>query len=254
MAAELPLTAIRVALDAVDRRRRRFRDVVGGKSTWRGEFNFELIDPDTGTVERRRSLNQTVDEGENAVLQALTGIADNQSLTFDGDGSQTQFDIPHPYLPITTVNSVTVGGTAQSVPGDYAVDYHDGTLYFDTAPASGTDNVALDFDYTTYPFQWLAVGTDNTAVTEGDTALGSESSRTSLDSGFYTRDEAAVQATGQWTFGTGQANVSIQEAGIFAGPAGVNPNPAILNRTVVSPAVQKSSSEELRVTWTLSMS
>lgn len=230
-----------------------FHDVVGGNEQWKGEFTFTLIDAETGEVEQRTSLNATVDEGENALLQFVGGITDSQTVTFSGDGATTQFDIPHPYHPIREVTDVSVGGTSQSVPGDYAVDYFDGTLYFDSAPASGTDNVDIDLTYYTHPWEWLAVGTDGTAVSESDTSLGSEDTRIALDSGYYTRDTGAVEITGQWTFGTGQANVSIAEAALFNVPPSAGVNGDMLNRTVVSPTIDKTSSQELQVTWTLSM-
>lgn len=230
-----------------------FRDVVGGSSQWKGEYTFELIHADTGDVERVVSTNQTVDAGENAVLQFIAGIADNQTITFSGDGSTTQFDIPAPYHPIKTINDVSVGGTSQSVPADYAVDYYEGTLYFDSAPANGTDNISIDEDYYTHPFEWLAVGTDNTAVSDSDASLGSEDTRIYLDSGYYTRSPSSVEITGQWTLGQNQANVVIEEAALFSVPSGAAASGDMLNRTVVSPAIDKSSSYELRVTWTLSM-
>lgn len=262
MDRELSPTAVRNVLDSLQNKRKDlqeqardgFHDVVGGNSQWKGEFTFTLIDAETGEVEQRTSLNQTVDEGENALLQFVGGITDSQTVTFSGDGSTTQFDIPHPYHPIREVQDVRVGGTSQSVPADYAVDYFDGTLYFDTAPASGTDNVAIDLTHYGYPWEWLEVGNDGTAVSESDTnLLGTSTTRIGLDSGYYTRDEAAVEITGQWTFGTNQANFSIAEAGLFNVPPSAGVNGDMLNRTVISPTIDKTSSQELQVTWTLSM-
>jgi hypothetical protein len=261
MERELSPTALRNALNGIQNKRKRlqdkarngFRDVLGGSEQWTGEFTFTLIDARTGDVDRRTSLNTTVDEGENALLQYVGGIADSQTVTFSGDGSKTQFDIPHPYHPIREVTSVTVGGTAQSVPSDYAVDYFAGTLYFDSAPASGTDNISVDLTHYGYPWEWLAAGTDGTSVSESQTNLLAEDTRIGLDSGYYTRDESAVEITGQWTFGTGEANVSIAEAGLFNAPPSAAVNGDMLNRTVVSPTIDKTSSQELQVTWTLSM-
>jgi hypothetical protein len=261
MERELSPTAIQNALNGIQNKRKRlqeqaqngFHDVLGGSDKWRGEFTFVLTDARTGDVDRRVSLNTTVDEGENALLQYVGGIADSQTVTFSGDGSKTQFDIPHPYHPIREVTDVTVGGTSQSVPADYAVNYFDGVLYFDSAPTSGTDNVAVDLSYYGYPWEWLAVGTDGTSVSDSQTNLLAEDTRIGLDSGFYTRDESAVEITGQWSFGTGQANVSIAEAGLFNVPPTAAVDGDMLNRTVVSPTIDKTSSQELQVTWTLSM-
>jgi len=261
MERELTPTAVRTALDSLQNKRKRlqeqardgFHDVLGGNDEWKGEFTFTLRDAETGEVEQRTSLNATVDEGENALLQFVGGITDNQTYTFSGDGATTQFTLPHPYKPIRNVVDVSVGGTSQSVPADYAVNYFDGTVYFDSAPASGTDNISVEVDYYTRPWEYLAVGTDGTAVAEGDTSLGAEDTRIGLDSGFYTRDTGAVEITGQWTFGTGQANVSIAEAALFNVPTSAPVNGDMLNRTVVSPTIDKTSSQELQVTWTLSM-
>jgi hypothetical protein len=110
-------------------------------------------------------------------------------------------------------------------------------------------------------WRYLAVGTDNTSVTDSDTSLGSESSRVDLDpntnSGEYSIDTGAVEITGTWLFGTSEANVDIAEAALFYVPPGDatvgTSDDYMLNRTVVSPAISKSSSQELKVTWTLSM-
>lgn len=110
-------------------------------------------------------------------------------------------------------------------------------------------------------FRYLAVGTDGTAVADGDTSLGSESKRIDMDpntnSGEYQIDQGAVEITGTWLFGTGEANVSIAEAGLFYTPEGDatqgTSDDIMLNRTVVSPTIDKNSSQELKVTWTLSM-
>lgn len=254
---ELTPTALRNALDALggdhDGPLAGLRDTVGGSGQWTGQFTFELRDAVTGDVQRREEYNTTVDVGENALLQFLGGITDSRTATFSGDGSTTEFNIPEPDHPIREVQSVTVGGTSQDPGTDYAVDYFDGTLYFGTAPSNGTDNIEIQFTYYPAPFEWLAVGTDGTSVTEGDTSLGAEDTRIALDSGYYTQDESAVEITGQWTFGQNDANVSIAEAALF-NVSGNEGSGTMLNRTVVSPTIDKSYSQELIVTWTLSMS
>jgi len=237
-----------------------FHDEVG--SQMQGTFTFELIEVDTGEVVQQVEANTVVDEGENEILRWLAGLPQSTTgITFSGDGSTTDFQLPYPYYPVYSVDSVTVGGTSQSAPADYAMDYWNGVLQFDSAPASGTDNISVDVSYVQHPFRWLAVGTDGTSVSDGDTSLGSEATRIDLDpntnSGEYTRDGNAVEITGTWLFGTSQANVSIAEAALFgmpssAGASGTSED-TMLNRTVVSPTIDKSSSQELKVTWTLSM-
>jgi len=100
-------------------------------------------------------------------------------------------------------------------------------------------------------FVYLAVGTDGTSVTDGDSSLGTEVERIPLDdaSNQYSQDTANTEVTGTWTFGTGQANSTLAEAGLFTASSGGT----MLNRTVISPTIGKSSSQELRVTWTLSI-
>ena len=243
---------------ASDLVRGRFKDQIG----FRGTYTFELIDPSTGDVVQQVEQNTVVDEGENEILRWLAGLPKSTTgITFSGDGSTTEFQLPYPYFPIETVQDVSVGGTSQTEGTDYAMDYWDGRLIFSSAPASGTDNISVDVDYVQHPFRWLAVGTDGTSVSAGDTSLGTESARTELDpntnSGEYTRDGSAVEITGTWLFGTSEANVSIAEAGLFgmpssAGASGTSDD-TMLNRTVISPTIDKSSSQELKVTWTLSM-
>lgn len=238
--------------------RGRFHDEV----TPKGVFTFELIDADTGVIEERQVANTVVDEGENEILRWLAGLPRSKTgITFSGDGSTTDFQLPYPYYPVESVDSVTVGGTAQSAPADYAMDYWNGLLQFDSAPASGTDNISVDVSYVQHPYRWLAVGTDGTSVSASDTSLGSESERIELDSntnsGEYTHDSGAVEVTGTWLFGTSQANVSIAEASLFGMPdtaaASGTSEDTMLNRTVVSPTIDKTSSQKLKVTWTLSM-
>jgi len=219
-----------------------------------GVFEFTLRDQD-GDVVRRQSHNALVDQGRNALLQYIGDISDSVTgFTFSGDGATTVFTLPYPYKPINDVVDVSVGGTSQTEHTDFSVDYAEGEIHFDTAPASGTDNISVDVDYQTHPWRWLAVGTDGTAVADGQTGLLAESTRVDLDSGFFTRDEAAVEITGRWTFAEGQANVSIAEAGLFSVPSSAPVDGDMLNRTVVSPTIDKSSSQSLQVDWTLSMS
>ncbi|PSQ46033.1 hypothetical protein BRD15_10230, partial [Halobacteriales archaeon SW_6_65_15] len=219
----------------------------------KGIFTFTLIDED-GAVVRQQEHNALVDEGRNELLQYIADRPETvTNYTFSGDGGTTVFTLPYPYKPVADVIEVVVDGNTQTEHTDFSVDYAEGEIHFDTAPSNATDNVSVDVDYFVHPFRWLAVGTDGSSVADGQTSLGSEATRINLDSD-YTVDESAVQVTGQWTFGTGEANVSIAEAGLFAVPPSAPITGTMLNRTVVSPTIEKSSSQELQVTWTLSMS
>lgn len=64
---------------------------------------------------------------------------------FDGDNSTVDFVVSN--TNIKNVRSVTVGGVAQTFGTDYTVDYSTATITFTSAPASGTDNVDIQYDY-----------------------------------------------------------------------------------------------------------
>lgn len=222
---------------------------MGGDLT--GTVQFTLRDSD-GSVDRQEEHNAVVDDGRNALLQRLTQQPKTATVTFSGDGSTNLFQLPYPYRPVQSINSITVDGSGQSWYTDYAVRYETGEIYLFSAPSSGTDNVEVDVNYALPPFLWLAVGTDGSAVSDGQSALLSEASRVAEDQ--YTQDESAIQVSGQWTFDTSQANVSIAEAGLFNVPQTAAVTGTMFNRTTVSPTIDKSSSQSLQVSWTLSMS
>lgn len=60
--------------------------------------------------------------------------------TYNGDGSDTTFDITFPYLTHADIG-VSVGGVTKTVGSDYSITGD--TVTFTTAPASGTNNVKL---------------------------------------------------------------------------------------------------------------
>lgn len=60
---------------------------------------------------------------------------------------------------------------------------------------------------------YCAIGTDNTAVAAGDTALGSEQARKSITS----RTIAGVEATFSTFFTAAESTYAIEEAGLFGG-------------------------------------
>jgi hypothetical protein len=218
-----------------------------------GTYKFTLYNPDTGEVHQRVSENTIVDEGKNELLRYIGDITQASTFTFSGDGSTTRFSIPEQYVLVTEFNSVSVGGTTQSFPGDYQYDLSTKEIVFSSAPASGTDNISVGVDFFVHPFRWLAVGTDGTAVSSGDTSLGSEVARIDLMSSLYSIDTASNEITGEWEFSKSQANVSIAEAGLFDVPA--NPSVAgdMLSRATISPTIDKNDSFALNGKWTLSM-
>jgi len=256
---ELTLTDLRNAIEALtdgsdtsdtsDPPEPTLREDIGGVE---GVFTFRLIED--GGVVQQVEQNALVDIGRNELLQLITDQPEQTTDTFSGDGSQQTFQLPYPYRPVHSINSVTVDGNSQTWGSDYAVRYETGELYFTAAPSNATDNVEVDFNYSVHPFVWLAVGTDGNSVADGQTSLGSEAKRIAPDNGYYTQDTGQVQVTGQWTFGTSQANVDIAEAALFAVPESAGVTGTMFNRTVVSPVISKSSSQELQVTWSLSMS
>jgi hypothetical protein len=64
---------------------------------------------------------------------------------FNGTGAQLAFTLTS--TPVRNVRGVTVGGVAQSLRDDWTIDYATGILTFVVAPASGTDNVDVQYDY-----------------------------------------------------------------------------------------------------------
>lgn len=107
-------------------------------------------------------------------------------------------------------------------------------------------NAGLDYiasrmkDATATAMSHMAVGSDNTAASAGQTALGSELGRVALTSTTVTSNVVEYIAT----FGAGTATGAIVEAGIFNdGVAGT-----MLCRTVFS-VVNKGAADAMTITW-----
>lgn len=107
-------------------------------------------------------------------------------------------------------------------------------------------NAGLDYiasrmkDAAATPMSHMAVGSDNTAASAGQTALGSELGRVALTSTTVTANVVEYIAT----FGAGTATGAIVEAGIFNdGVAGT-----MLCRTVFS-VVNKGAADAMTITW-----
>lgn len=77
----------------------------------------------------------------------------NASETFDGDNSETDFTVTNTNL--LCINTVTVGGVAQTKYTDYDIDLRNNKIVFATAPPVGVGNVAIDYDYNASTISWI---------------------------------------------------------------------------------------------------
>lgn len=93
----------------------------------------------------------------------------------------------------------------------------------------------------------MAIGTGTTAAAVGNTTLGSESARVALTSTTVTDNDVVYVAT--FPANTPSSAAAITEAGIF----NASSNGTMLCRTVFS-VINKSASDSLTVTWTVSAS
>ena len=91
----------------------------------------------------------------------------------------------------------------------------------------------------------MAVGTDNTAAAAGNTTLGTELARVTLDSG--TASGANMVYTAE--FGAGIGTGSLTEAGILNAASGGT----MLCRTVFA-VINKGLADTMTVTWTITIS
>jgi hypothetical protein len=99
---------------------------------------------------------------------------------------------------------------------------------------SGTGNV----------MSHMAVGTNSTAATAGDTTLGTELSRIALTVAGGTRTNNAIDYVA--SYGAGVGTGALVEAGLFnAASVGT-----MLARTVFS-VINKGASDTLQITWTV---
>lgn len=69
----------------------------------------------------------------------------NTTDEFDGNGSTKTFTLTK--TGVKNVKTVTVGGANQTFGTDYTVNYSTRVVTFTTAPATGTDNVDINYDY-----------------------------------------------------------------------------------------------------------
>lgn len=93
----------------------------------------------------------------------------------------------------------------------------------------------------------MAIGTDSTAASAGDTSLGSESARVALTSTTVNNNDVVYVAT--FPAGTPSSAAAVTEAGIFNASSGGT----MLCHTVFS-VINKGTSDSLTITWTVSAS
>ena len=92
----------------------------------------------------------------------------------------------------------------------------------------------------------MAIGTGSTAAAAGNTALGSESARTTLTS----TTVSGADVTYVDTFAAGTGTGAITEAGLFNASSGGT----MLCRVVFSGAISKGNSDSMTITWTVTAS
>lgn len=111
---------------------------------------------------------------------------------------------------------------------------------------TGKDYVASRMkDATATAMSHMAIGTGSTAAAASDTALGSQSARTTLTSTTVTDNDVVYVDT----FPAGTGTGAITEAGIFNASSGGT----MLCRTVFS-VVNKGASDAMTITWTVTVS
>ena len=91
----------------------------------------------------------------------------------------------------------------------------------------------------------MAIGTGSTAAAAGDTALGSESARTTLTSTTVSTNTVVYVDS----FGAGTGTGAITEAGLFNASSGGT----MFCRTVFS-VVNKGADDSMTITWTITVS
>jgi hypothetical protein len=85
------------------------------------------------------------------------------SQTFSGNTILTDFTVTNTKL--LCVNSVSISSVAQTKYVDYQIDLRNNKIVFTTAPASGTNNISVSYDYNTSGTSWIYPDKPNTALT-----------------------------------------------------------------------------------------
>ena len=90
----------------------------------------------------------------------------------------------------------------------------------------------------------MALGSNSTAAVNGDSTLGTELGRVTLSSASSLDNVVTYTAT----FGAGVATGGVQEAGLFNASAG-----GVMEARTTFPVVNKSPTDILAVSWTISI-
>jgi hypothetical protein len=94
----------------------------------------------------------------------------------------------------------------------------------------------------------MAIGVGTTAAAAGDTTLGSESARVALSVSGGTPSSNTITYTGVFPAGTPGTTVAVTEAGVFDASSGGT----LLCRTTF-PAINKTTADQITVTWVVSI-
>jgi hypothetical protein len=85
-------------------------------------------------------------KNQNILSTTDRGVA---TVTQEFNGTGAQVDFIATSVPLRNVRSVTVGGVASVYGSDYTVNYSTATVTFAVAPASGSNNVDIQYDHGT---------------------------------------------------------------------------------------------------------
>src|SRR3990167_3959803 len=73
--------------------------------------------------------------------------------TLSGDGSKTEFVLSNTKL--LNIISVSISGTAKVKYQEYNIDFNENAIIFVTAPASGTNNITVIYEYSSTGSSWI---------------------------------------------------------------------------------------------------
>jgi len=94
---------------------------------------------DTQALTNKTYEGYTLGDASTGTIGTSLNNSRNTTTTFSGDGSTTQFTLPD---TSTAISSILVGG---SIVNNYTFDSSTHEITFTSAPASGTDNIAVTY-------------------------------------------------------------------------------------------------------------